>query len=116
LCDAYPTSPPGFTPGAIIRILLEEAQARGALADVTLGFTDSVDSASASWPVSPDVVFRVGLDGLSMLRQLAETYVDALMAPDALRLDAWGYGTKGVASGVTFDAAVNLTELVHESA
>lgn len=116
VCLGYPATPPGFTPGAIVRILLEEAQARGGLADVTLGFDDDVDSDGTAWPDAPDVAFRVGLDGLSVLRQLAETYVDVAMAPDELRLDAWVHDGRGAATAAVLEAGVNLVELTHETA
>lgn len=116
VCLGYPSDPPGMTPGQIIRVLLEEAQTRGALPDMTLGFDDDDDSDGTPWPIAPDVALRVGLDGLSMLRQLAETYIDCAMAPDEHRLDAWVKGDKGGASGVTLTPGSNLGELTHEVA
>lgn len=124
LCDAYPATPPGFTAGAIIRTLFDEAQARGAIPDVTLGFTDTLDSDGVAWPDAPDVAFRVGLDGLSALRQLAETYVDIVHTPDALHLNAYVAGGRGAGTAVALHAPTdpddpatgNLLELTHETA
>lgn len=84
----YPPTPPGFTPGKVVRLLLAEAQARGTCAGITLGFTDYADSAGVAWPVTADIAFPLGLDLLSAVRQLGETYCDFAMSP-LLVLDAW---------------------------
>lgn len=110
----YPATPPGFTPGMVIRILLEEAQARGALLGWTLGFSDTVDSAGNGWPVTAELAFPVGLDNLGALRQLAETYADVAVAPSTKRLDAWNIGTKGHVTAVELAGGENLLELTHE--
>lgn len=112
-CLGYPASPPGFTPGYIIRRLLTEAQARGVLTGMMTSFTDSADSAGALWPTTADVAFRVGLDGLAMLAQLAETYIETEMSPTSLTLHAWVRGTKGAASAVALARGVNLMSLSH---
>lgn len=104
LCIAY-TDPPGFTPGHVIRILLEEAQTRGSLSNWTLGFDDNVDSNGNAWPVSTELAARVGLDYLAVLRQLAEAYIDVSVAPALLRLDAWNIGELGGSTGVIYSAA-----------
>lgn len=87
--------PPGMTPGAAIRILVEEAQARGALTGVTLAFSDSSDSDGQPWFVYPDIATKVGTDLLTFLRELAATYVDVWMAPASLTLYAWNRATQG---------------------
>jgi hypothetical protein len=122
ICLGYPAGPPGLTPGAILLALVEEAQARGALLDLSVSFTADLDSAGDPWDVAPDVAFRVGLDGLSVVRQLTEAYVDVAMAPDELRLDAWVHGQRGATTAVALHpptdpddpASGNLIELVHE--
>lgn len=110
---AYPPGPPGFSPGAVIRILVEEAQARGALVGVVLSFTDSLDSAGNAWPVVADISAPVGSSLTDLLRQLGETYIDWHMAPDSFTLYAYGIGARGAASTTVLAAGVNLTELVH---
>ena len=40
---------PGVTPGFVMKTLVDEAQARGALAGLTYNFTQAVDSASEPW-------------------------------------------------------------------
>lgn len=107
----YPPQPPGFTPGEILRVLLEEAQARGALTGVTLFFTDNTDSLGVPWPITSDVVMSVGEDYLSVIKRLCETYIDVWMAPGSLSLFA--YVSRGTPSGVTLSPQVNLTSLDH---
>jgi outer membrane protein OmpA-like peptidoglycan-associated protein len=113
----YPAVPPGFSPGTILRLLLAEAQARGALVGVTLGCTDLADSAGVAWPITSDVAFQVGSDMLSALKQLCETYMDVAMDPASMRLDAWV--ARGTTTAVTLarstDATVgNVTEMHHD--
>lgn len=112
---AYPASPPGFTPGEVIRILVEEAQTRGALVSVTLDFDDALDTAGDPWPVTGEIAFPVGADLLTALKQLAETYGDLLMTPRDLEL-AFYSGGLGAATAVTLAAGVNLTGLHHDGA
>lgn len=104
----YPATPPGLTPGRIIRLIREEAQARGEIPGMGLEFSDLVDSAGVAWDVAPDVGFRVGLDGLAALQQLAETYVDLAMSTTALALRAWRKGTRP-ATGVTIAESTDST-------
>lgn len=112
LALGYPANPPGFTPGAVLRILIEEAQARGALAGLTWSFGDWSDSDGVPWPVTGDISVQIGQDYLSIVRQLCETYMEVAMDVGSFRLHA--YGGRSVSSGATFAAAVNLTELTHE--
>lgn len=108
----YPAEPPGMTVGTILRILLEEAQARGALPGVTLGFDDDDDSAGTPWPLAPDVALKIGTNYLEVLAQLTEVYCDVAMAPAALELEAWV--ERGTASGAAFTIGTNITALNHK--
>lgn len=110
----FGTTPPGFTPWEVLDILLTEAQARGAVPELTLAGSATLDVDGAAWPTTPDIAFRIGLDGLGVLRQLAETYIDCAMDPTSMELQVWVHGTKGTASGVVLAPGVNLTEAVHE--
>lgn len=101
----YPAEAPGFTPGHILEILVDEAQARDALTDVVLGFDRLNDSDGAAWPTTSDVAVRFGTSYLNVARQLAETYIDVAMAVDVLRLEAWVAGTQGGPSGVVLDGS-----------
>jgi hypothetical protein len=107
----YPAEPPGMTVGTILRILLEEAQDRGALPGVTLGFDDDEDSAGTPWPLAPDVAMKIGANYLEVIAQLCEVYCDVAMAPAALELQAWV--ERGSASGATFSVTDNLLGLIH---
>lgn len=108
----YPPAAPGFTPGEVVRVLLEEAQARGALTGTTLGFSDETDSAGVPWPVAADLAFPVGATYLAVLEQLAETYVELRHSPSTYRLEA--YLSRGEATDVAFVEAASILELVHE--
>lgn len=124
---AYPTTPPGMTPGQVIRIVMEEAIARcvpGPLDIaplITLAFDDNVDSAGVQWPVVGDISTRVGTDYLTFLRELAGTYIDVWLDPTTLTLYAWNIGTRGSTRPVALvppadptDATTgNITELAH---
>lgn len=109
----YPAAPPGFTPGHVLRLLLEEAQARGTLTYLAWDFTDLADSLGNAWPVTPDLVFPVGLDYLSVINQLCESYMDVAMAPGALMLHA--YAERGEGKPAALTVADNLAALTHET-
>jgi len=87
--DADPpdNEPPGPTPGALVRYLVEDLAERdcSGWAGVTLGFDDEEDSYGQPWPtVIVERMLRVGSDTLwSVLRALAETgELVAWMDPD----------------------------------
>lgn len=67
----YPTPLPGFTVGHVIRLLLEENQAKGVLSGWTLNFSDTVDSDGVAWPTDQAFAFDVGRDLLSVLEEMA---------------------------------------------
>lgn len=117
----YPDVLPGPTPTQVIRIAVEEAQARGELLGVRLMFTDDTDSDGE--PVTRvaeaelrdgGITTKVGTDLLTFFaKELAETYVDLWMAPGGLELWAWNRDGRGRQSPVSFERAVNLTTLSH---
>lgn len=115
LCLGYPAAPPGFSPRRVLEILLSEAQARGAVPELTLGGTTAADVDLTPWPETPDISFRVGLDGLAVLRQLAESYIDCAMDPTSMRLDVWVHGGKGSPSGVVYALGEGITEGMHDA-
>lgn len=108
---AYPAHPPGFTVGAMLRVFVEENQVRGGLPFVALGFDDFADSAGNPWASTPDLAFAVGMDGLSVLRQLAEAYCDFVMDVGSMTLRV--YAQRGTTTGATLALDSNLTELKH---
>lgn len=80
--EAYPAEAPGMTPGEVMRVCLEEAQARGVLTEVTLTFTDTLDTIGQPWPVVTDIATKVGTDILTFFREIAATYTDMWMNAD----------------------------------
>lgn len=113
-----PAQTPGMPIGQSIGILHDEATGRNELPMVTLGFTDTLDSAGAAWPVVTDVGVRVGDSFTDFLLALEDTYIDFDVRLDivtpALVVDAWNRGTRGNASGSTFAAGTNIRSLHHE--
>lgn len=102
---------PAPTPGRILRALLEEAQARGALTGWTLSCTDAADSAGQAWPVNQAFTFRVGQNLADVLRQMADTSIEYRAQPAGLRLDVYRKGTVIAPNAATFTIGSNLADL-----
>lgn len=111
---AYPPKPPGMTVGRVVRVLLEEAQARGALLGWELAFTDTSDSNGKPWDDDPELAFQIGHDLYSVLQQLAESYVELDTAPAQLVLYAYADGF-GQVTSVAYTEASNILALSHEA-
>jgi hypothetical protein len=119
----YPPEPPGMTPGEVLRHLVDEAQARGALGGLTLAFTDDTDSDGRAWPIVGDIGTKVGTDYLTFLRELTGTYVDVWMEPAGWRLWAWLLDGRGADVPVTLERPTdptdpttgNLRQLTHKA-
>jgi len=116
----YPPSPPGMTPGEVIRVAVEEAQARSALPGITLGFNDVTDSDGVPWSLSAEIATKVGTSVLSFFEELAGTYVDIWMSPQ-LVLHAWVRGGRGTTRSASYAATTdpatsNLAGLIHKQA
>jgi len=99
----YPASVPGMSIGFIWRTLIEEAQARGALPGITLGFTDTLDSNGNAWAIEPDLALDIGTNLLNVAQTFVEQYVDVEVTP-TLVLNLYNKGTLG--SDLT--ATINL--------
>ncbi len=112
-CLPYPDQEPGMTPGEVLGILLDEAQHRRCFPELVRTFNAFVDSAGNAWPRVGDIAVRVGDDYLTVLNQLAETYIDFAMAPAGLVLDAFDIDAAGMVM-TTYTPGVDLTELTHE--
>jgi hypothetical protein len=82
----YPNPVPGWSPGEIMRILLEEAETRGVRFPLWLTptFTDSEDSYGNEWERSLDWSFSVGDTLASVLDKLEELVCDAWIDPATL--------------------------------
>lgn len=104
----YPAEAPSMTPGHVVRVLVEEAQARGLLTGLTLDFTDTLDSDGNAWSDPVDFVVQVGDTYTNVLRQLIETSVDVRMAATGLTLHMWNKGSMAATTAVTFPIDVQL--------
>jgi hypothetical protein len=112
-CVHYPETLPGFTAGHIIRLLLEQAQADGELLGWTLLFDDINDANGNPWPVGQQITLPMGLDLLSVLRQLATTHIDFRMDQASRRLIATRIGELGSTTPVA-DLVDHLETLTSE--
>lgn len=101
---AYPANPPGMFVGKVLHVTHDEATARSELTDITLMFTETLDSAGAPWPETVDIATKVGTSWLTFLIELTASYIDVWMQPGTLNLYAWNRGTKGIHSAVTLHA------------
>lgn len=110
---SYPTSPPGMTPGEIMKVIFDEALARGTL---TIGgtawsydFTETDDSLGNAWTEPIEMTMKIGESVLDAVRKMAETWVD-------IRVDMATQTFQMVNKG-TFNTnpAINLLEGVHLS-
>lgn len=110
---------PGFTPGEIARLALEEIQdTYGELLGVTLDFTDTLDSAGRPWQVVPEVTSDVGRSYFELLVAMSDWLVDVKMAPGG-PLRMWEWGTRGSTPGVSILATTDtgtsdVEELTHD--
>lgn len=111
-CSPYPPQAPGFTVGAILKILITEAQARGSLPGMTLGFDDNTDSNGVAWPANSELSYKVGDDLLTTAKKLIETGADLYALPGAFALNA--YVRRGGTQPASVTPGVNLSELIFE--
>ena len=93
-----------FTPGEIMRILLEECQDRGELTDVTLDFDDTVDSAGDAWP-KIEVEFDATGTYADAIDVLEASWIDVAMSTEGLVLSAWNKDGRGSATAISVTAA-----------
>ena len=107
---AYPATVPGMTPGEAMLICIREAQGRGALAGVSITFSEKLDSAGKPWPLMGEISTRVGNDLLTFFKELANTYIDFAISPGGLVLSAWVKGTRGQDRGIALTAPTDHTD------
>lgn len=106
----YPPFAPGMTPGEAMRHCIAEAQTRGALVGVTLGFTDEADSDGSPWPLVGDISTKVGTDVLTFFRELSATYIDMWMSPASLTLHAWRRDSRGSVKDVALHSPTDADD------
>jgi hypothetical protein len=82
------------TAGSILKTLIDEAQARGALAHITYDFDAAVDSQNDPWPADLNLTTHAGTTVLDVAKQLAALGIDILMTPE-LVFRAYVSGTLG---------------------
>lgn len=90
----YPANVPGMSIGEIWRILVDEAQNRGGLPGITLGFTDTDDTNSNAWDDNPDIALDIGTNLLDVAQTFIEQFVDMDVTP-TLELQIYNKGTYG---------------------
>jgi len=78
----------GETFGAILSTLIDRAQARGAITDLTYDFDGTVDSQGNPWPNTFDLSFHAGTSLLDVWRQLVALGLEGTMSHD-LKLSAF---------------------------
>lgn len=102
---------PGMSPGMAWRLFVEKAQSYGDLPAVDISsFSDTKDSNEVDWPTPyPCISTKVLTDGLTFLREITGTYVDARAdRDDPFRLLLYIKGTMNyVPAGVGFRPAVD---------
>jgi hypothetical protein len=113
LCEAYPATPPGFTPGAILDILFQEGYDRGRIAAWSWSFTHSLDSNGDPWPEELEISFRYEDTLVDVLAKLAETFIDYAPDEDFIELDVIAKGGWTSSSGVSLLEGTHLSDLQH---
>lgn len=114
---AYPAVEPGYTPGAVMLVLIAEAQARGQLTDVTVDFTAVNDSAGVPWQTMPEMAVPVGASLLDVLGLLVSGgWCDWWVAPGMPRLSMWAFDGRGSTTSVEMAELVNISDLNHGQA
>lgn len=103
-CLAYPATAPGLSPGEVLRIAMEEAQARGTtvLDDFTLGFTDSADSDGTTWSSNLTLPITLPSDVHRLAVLVEELGFPVEVTPD-LTLECWD------SRGTDLSATISLT-------
>jgi len=105
-------TPVGWRGDQILRALVLEAQARGAtpVDSLTLGFTNTLDSAGVAWAGGfQDRKFNVGTSVLDALDKLTELGMDVAVTPGMV-LNAWKQRGTNKTATVQFLPGVNLVE------
>jgi hypothetical protein len=90
------------TPGTILRTLIQEAQARGALAGLdAASFTNALDSSGAAWAQAITIYYEPGLDYLTILMNLqAQGLIDFTMTGRTLKVYNADTVMAGAATGI----------------
>jgi len=104
------------TAGKIMRDLVEEAQARGTLTELTLGFSDTNDSNGSPFSKTISIDESVGTSLLEVANRHVELAVDLYISPD-LELRYYnnrGTDTTATLTPITFRIGDTVSELSKE--
>ena len=121
-----PAQAPGWTPGRVIRLLIEEFNARAAVSDTDVGvgqfsqvallgistFDDDTDSDGVAWTARIDRYWQMGTDLATIMEEMAESAIEFFVDPDG---DLKVYnGQRGEQTEARLTVASNLTDLTHD--
>ena len=100
---------PYWRPAMILKVLAEEAAARGVyrLDNLTYGFTNSAPT-SGSWTTEVDLTLKVGATLLTVHDDMVDLGNDFWLNPTTLELDAWESRGTDRSGSVLLDTGVNL--------
>lgn len=111
---------PGWTVGMILRILLEEAEARGVRFPTYLNptFTDTLDSNGVPWLEPIPWEWNLGTSYLEIIESLEEVQCEVWVDPDNYNLNVYVNRGRDLQEGndaVQVRAARNISQAVRES-
>ena len=100
---------PYWRPAMIVKVLAEEAAARGVyrLNQLTYGFDISAPT-SGAWTTEVDLTLKVGSTLLTVLDDMVDLGHDFWLNPSTLRLDAWESRGTDLSASVFLDTGQNL--------
>lgn len=114
----YVEDPPGMTIGMVLRLCVEEAQARGVemfetplvgpdlINGVNLTFDDTLDTNGTAWDSDASVATQVKTDYYTFARELCATYCDIWFTPGSMDLNATVKGGRGAVEAFTLQGPV----------
>lgn len=95
--------PPGWFPAQVLSTFVTEAKDRGVRGfdGITIGYTNRKDSAGVEWRRRVATSYKVGTQGLDLLRQLVERGLDVAMVEGTLH--AWDSRGRNLRHSVALD-------------
>jgi hypothetical protein len=107
----------GITPGALIRTLIQEAQARSVLSWLDMSsFSSTLDSNGAAWPTTFTTSHEIGIAYDSAVMMLADVgLIDFVMVGRALKVYVADTFLNPAAGSVTLTQGQDFTEATEET-
>lgn len=101
-CHTYAPPTPGWHAAQILKTIVTESVARSEMggAPVTLGFTDTLDTASVAWDDIQETSLPIGASILDVLPQLTEAGLDVEVTHD-FTVNAWKKRGTDLSSSLT---------------